>query len=335
MFDLLQRRLIWVGGKGGVGKTTVSASLAVLAASRGQRCLVVSTDPAHSLGDVFARQLDDTPQRLLPNLDAMEIDPDIEVEAHLKRVTEQMRRFAAPEMMKELQRQMQLTRQSPGTQEAALLERIARLINDPDSPYDLIIFDTAPTGHTLRLLTLPEAMAAWTDGLLTHNRKSEELAKVLKHLTPKSGRDVATPFDDPAENALSDLDERTKDIAQTLLKRRRLFMQARRHLEDPKVSGFLFVLTPERLPILETVRAVATLKEVGIPVVATLVNRVIPAEADGDFLRRRREQEASWLERIDLELGHLPRPRLPWLETDVQGVDTLELIAQKLAEAGF
>ena len=144
MFDLLQRRLIWVGGKGGVGKTTVSASLAVLAASRGQRCLVVSTDPAHSLGDVFARQLDDTPQRLLPNLDAMEIDPDIEVEAHLKRVTEQMRRFAAPEMMKELQRQMQLTRQSPGTQEAALLERIARLINDPDSPYDLIIFDTAP-----------------------------------------------------------------------------------------------------------------------------------------------------------------------------------------------
>jgi len=135
MFDLLQRRLVWVGGKGGVGKTTVSAALAILAASRGKRCLVVSTDPAYSLGDVFDRPLDDTPRRLLPNLDAMEIDPDIEEAAHLQRVTEHMRRFAAPQMMKELQRQMQLSRQSPGTQEAALLERIARLITDTDSAY--------------------------------------------------------------------------------------------------------------------------------------------------------------------------------------------------------
>lgn len=335
MFDLLNRRLVWVGGKGGVGKTTVSAALAVLAARRGRRCLIVSTDPAHSLGDVFARQLDDTPRRLLPDLDAMEIDPDIEVEAHLARVTAQMRGFAAPEMMDELKRQMQLTRQSPGAQEAALLERIARLITDPDLGYDLIIFDTAPTGHTLRLLTLPEAMAAWTDGLLTHNRKSEQLGKVLKHLTPKSGRDVNTPFDDPREDALSALDKRTRDIAETLLNRRRLFHQARRQLEDAKQSGFLFVLTPERLPILETARAVNTLQEAGIPVVATLVNRVIPDNADGDFLERRRQQEASYLQRIDDEFGKLPRPRLPWLDTDVQGLEILEYLADRLADEGF
>lgn len=148
MHAVLNRRLLWVGGKGGVGKTTVAASLAVLAASRGKRVLVVSTDPAHSLGDVFDRQLGDTPRRLLPNLDAMEIDPDREVEAHLARVVAQMRRYAAPEMMQELERQMRLTRQSPGTQEAALLERLARLMVDDEAPYDVIIFDTAPTGHT-------------------------------------------------------------------------------------------------------------------------------------------------------------------------------------------
>ncbi|CEA05327.1 arsenical pump-driving ATPase [Pseudomonas saudimassiliensis] len=335
MFDLLNRRLVWVGGKGGVGKTTVSAALAVLAAERGKRCLIVSTDPAHSLGDVFARQLDDKPRRILPDLDAMEIDPDAEVDAHLRRVMQQMEGFAAPEMLGELRRQMQLTRQSPGTQEAALLERIARLINDPDSAYDLIIFDTAPIGHTLRLLSLPEAMAAWTDGLLSHNRKSAELGKVLQHLTPKAGRDIAGPFDDPGEDSLSRLDRRTRDIAQTLLDRRRLFHQARRKLEDPTVSGFLFVMTPERLPILETVRAVATLQEVGIPVVATLVNRVIPEDADGDFLRRRRAQEAVYLQRIDSELQQLPRPRLPWLETDVQGLDILQSLAGRLAALGF
>jgi arsenite-transporting ATPase len=335
MFDLLKRRLVWVGGKGGVGKTTVAAALAVLAAKRGQRCLVVSTDPAHSLGDVFDQPLGDSPRTLLPNLDAMEIDPDAEVEAHLGRITEQMRRFAAPEMMEELKRQMQLTRQSPGTQEAALLERMARLMTDNDSRYDLIIFDTAPTGHTLRLLTLPEAMAAWTDGLLKHNRKSEQLGKVLQHLTPKSGRDLASPFDNPQEDSLSELDVRTRDIADTLIQRQRLFHQARRLLADATQSGFLFVLTPERLPILETVRAVSTLQEAGIPVVAALVNRVIPETADGEFLRKRRSQEASYLSRIDTELGQLPRPRLPWLDTDVQGMAVLRQIALLLEAQGF
>ncbi|MEH6509329.1 ArsA family ATPase [Halopseudomonas aestusnigri] len=326
---------MWVGGKGGVGKTTVAAALAVLAASRGQRCLIVSTDPAHSLGDVFDRPLDDRPKRLLPNLDALEIDPDAEVDAHLQRVIEQMRKLAAPEMLTELTRQMQLTRHSPGTQEAALLERIARLVTAPPDDYDLIIFDTAPTGHTLRLLTLPEAMAAWTDGLLSHNRKSAELGKVLQHLTPRSGRDLNSPFDDPNEDPLSGLDQRTRSVAETLRNRRRLFHQARRQLEDPATSGFLFVLTAERLPILETVRAVESLQQAQIPVAAALVNRVIPDSADGHFLQQRRLQEASYLQRIDGELGHLPRPQLPWLETDVQGIGILQQLATLLEQQGF
>ena len=335
MHAVLKRRLLWVGGKGGVGKTTVAASLAVLAASRGKRVLVVSTDPAHSLGDVFDRHLGDTPRRLLPNLDAMEIDPDREVEAHLARVVAQMRRYAAPEMMQELERQMRLTRQSPGTQEAALLERLARLMVDDEAPYDVIIFDTAPTGHTLRLLTLPEAMAAWTDGLLAHNRKSAELGKVLEHLTPKRGRDVATPFDDPTQDPLEDLDERTRDVASTLIQRRRLFHQARRRIEDKSACSFLFVMTPERLPILETDRAVKALEEVRIPVAGVLINRVIPADADGEFLAARRQQEATYLARIEQHFRHLPRPVLPWLPTDVQGIEVLEQLVAQLEQQGF
>lgn len=335
MMELLDRRLLWVGGKGGVGKTSVAASLALLAGKRGRNVLVVSTDPAHSLGDVFDHSLGDEPRRLAPGLDAMEIDPDAEVEAHLKRVTSQMRRFTVPRMMDEMERQMRLSRQSPGTQEAALLERIARLVAEEGDAYDLIVFDTAPTGHTLRLLSLPEAMAAWTDGLLSHSRKSEELNKVLKHLTPKGGQDVASPFADPANEGESDLDDRARSIAETLKDRRRLFMQARRAVEDADISNFLFVMTPERLPILETVRSVEALKEAGIPVAATLVNRVIPSSADGAFLSRRRDQEAQYLARIDRELAGYPRPRLPLLETDVQGLEVLEDMAGHLEQAGF
>lgn len=335
MDNILNSRLIWVGGKGGVGKTTVSASLGVLAARRNKKVLVVSTDPAHSLGDAFDRSLGDKPRKIMANLDAMEIDPDTEVNRHLDYVLSQMRRYASPDMMPELERQMKLSKVSPGTQEAALLERIARLITDEESGYDLIIFDTAPTGHTLRLLTLPEAMAAWTDGLLQHNRKSAELGGVLKHLQPKSGRDVATPFDDPQEDPLADLDDKSKQIARTLMDRKRLFHQARHRLEDEGVSSFIFVLTPERLPILETRRAVSALTEAGIQVSVAVVNRVIPADADGEFLARRREQEAEYLDDIERHLNKLYTPRLPWLPTDVQGIPVLEDIANRLEKLGF
>ena len=95
------------------------------------------------------------------------------------------------------------------------------------------------------------------------------------------------------------------------------------------------MLTAERLPILETVRAVESLQQAQIPVAAALVNRVIPDSADGHFLQQRRRQEASYLQRIDHDLGHLPRPLLPWLETDVQGIEVLQQLAQLLAEQGF
>ncbi|MCH8551811.1 MAG: ArsA family ATPase [Natronospirillum sp.] len=335
MQDVLNARIVWVGGKGGVGKTTVSSALSVLAARRDKRTLIVSTDPAHSLGDVFDRKLGDHPQRIMPNLDAMEIDPDAEVDRHLDGVLSQMRRYAHADMMPELERQMRMSRQSPGTQEAALLERIARLITTEDERYDLIIFDTAPTGHTLRLLTLPEAMAAWTDGLLQSNKKSAQLGDVLKHLTPKSGRDVPTPFDDPQEDPFADLDDRSQQIARTLTDRKRLFHQARHRLEDEGKSAFVFVLTPERLPILETGRAVAALTEAGLKVSVAVVNRVIPQEADGQFLAQRREQETAYLARIDKELSGLYTPRLPLLPTDVQGLEILEQIADRLEKAGF
>lgn len=335
MLNLFQRKLLWVGGKGGVGKTTTAASLGVLAAQRGLSCLLVSTDPAHSLGDSLGHDLSDDPRQIFPNLHAMEIDPNQEVDAHLDRVLKQMKHFAAPDMLKELERQMQLTRQSPGTQEAALLERISQLITSSESGYDLIIFDTAPTGHTLRLMSLPEAMAAWTDGLLAHNKKSSELGRVLQHLTPKSGRDVATPFDDPEQDQFSELDRKGKEVAEVLVNRRRLFYQAREIISDESKNGFLFVMTPEKLPLLETQRAVETLKQVGIPVAAVLINRVLPETADGNFLKARRQQEALYLEQIDLSFSHLPRPRLPLMETDIQGLDALKHLAQELENAGF
>ena len=333
---LTGQRLLLIGGKGGVGKTTVSSALAVLASQRGQKVLLVSTDPAHSLADAFGRApIGDRIARLTPNLDGLELDPDREVEQHLAKVSAQLKRFTRPEMYAEVERQMRLTRQSPGAQEAAMLERIAQTIELGLSDYDLLIFDTAPTGHTLRLLSLPEAMAAWTQGLLQANQRAKKLGDVLDHLTPKAGRDLDNPLGDPKEHATAGMDERSKAITETLLARQRLLQRTREVLLDHQRTALLFVLTPEKLPILETARAVTSLQQEKLPLAGLVVNRVLPDSADGDFLAKRRAQEQQHLAHIASEFAKLPRYQLPLQATDIQGLEALQRMSALLTEAGF
>ncbi|WP_158143901.1 ArsA family ATPase [Vibrio metschnikovii] len=332
---LNNQRVILVGGKGGVGKTTTSATLALLAAERGRRVLVVSTDPAHSLADAFDRPIGDKITRVAPNLDGLEIDPDEEVVRHLEQVSRQLKRFTRPELYGAVERQIRLTGQSPGAQEAALLECIARTLEHGLQHYDLVIFDTAPTGHTLRLLALPEAMAAWTQGLLKSNQQSDKFAKVLDHLTPNSGKDIDNPLSSPEEHATSGLDERHKAIAEILLNRQRLLQRTRETFLDGSQTAILFVLTPEKLPILETTRAVRSLTDEKLPVAGIVINRILPTHADGEFLALRRQQEKQHLQEIDQQFSHLKRYPIPLQATDIQGADQLMALGMQFTQAGF
>lgn len=332
---LSDKKVLLIGGKGGVGKTTVSSALAVLAARKGKKVLLVSTDPAHSLADVFDKKIGDHKTVMRENLTALEIDPDHEVKEHIDRVSSQMKRFTNPDLFPEIERQMRLTQQSPGAQEAALLERICNVIDEAENDYDLLIFDTAPTGHTLRLLTLPEAMAAWTQGMLRSQKRSQDFDSVLDHLSPKSGKDINNPMADPTENASDGMTDRTKAITEQLLKRQRLFQRTRRLLQDNNYTSILFVLTPERLPIQETARALQSLTAEKLPVGGVIINRILPEQADGSFLAKRRTQEKSYLEDIAKRFNAWPNYSLYLLEEDVQGLAALEAFANNLEQAGF
>lgn len=329
--NLGRQRVLFVGGKGGVGKTTTASALALRLAERGERCLLVSTDPAHSLGDLWDRRIGPREVELAPNLRALEIDPDAEVDAYLESVKRNMRSLVSDHLYPEIDRQMSLARQSPGAVEAAMLDRMAGLMIE-DSGYDRLIFDTAPTGHTLRLLSLPEIMAAWTDGMLRQRERSESWNKALHTLGPKPGAGDDLAFLDPVAERE---DERASRVRSVLLERRRRFYQARRILLDSESSAFILVLNPEKLPILESRKAVDALDTHGIAVMALVVNRVLPAEPLGDFLERRREQEATYREQIELLFPRLPKVNIPLMPRDVVGIDVLRRIGTFLVpEAG-
>lgn len=344
-----RRPILFVGGKGGVGKTTTAAALALrLAEDEGERVLLVSTDPAHSLGDIFDQRIGDRETPIVEPgvgnvggvdaaggvgaLHALEIDPEAETDRYLEGVRDSMRAFVRPALYSEIERQIGLTRQAPGASEAAMMDRVAELMDEGPRRWDRVIFDTAPTGHTLRLLALPELMAAWTDGLLRQRERSDALGRALRGMGGGEGDsspagDELSLIDSP-EDAPSD--PRLRRLKELLLERRRKFSRARRLLLDEASVGFLFVLIPEKLPILETRSALAVLREHRVPIVGLVVNRVLPPGPLGDFLESRRAQEEAYLARIDREFAELPRVRVPLQPRDVEGLKGLRVVGRAL-----
>jgi arsenite-transporting ATPase len=213
-----------------------------------------------------------------------------------------------------------------------MLERVAGLMVSETTDYEVLVFDTAPTGQTLRLLTLPEIMAAWTDGLLRHRERSDRLADTVRRMGGGQRGDDLSHFEqtDEAESG----DPRFRKVREKLLERRRVFQKARRMLLDEGATAFVLVMIPERLPILETRKAVAALEKFGVPIAGLVVNRVLPDGPVGEFLEERREQEREYLRQIDDDFSRVPRIRLPLFPRDVGGLEPLRELARHLFPEG-
>ena len=313
LLNLLERRVVFFGGKGGVGKTTCSAAFALGVSRRSRRVLLVSTDPAHSTEDIFEQRIGAEPRELMPNLSAMELDGDRESARYVDRVKGDIEKMFSPTVVRQARRQIDLAAASPGLADVALLDRMIDLIVANDtarSRYDLIVFDTAPTGHTLQLLRMPETMTTWIQALVKHRKALLE----IDHQTNEQ-REAALQAD-PVLSALQRRHQRLVDL--------------RGFVTDRGRTSFVLVSIPERLAIDETARAAEALRETALDIGGLVVNRVLPDDLPGDFYRERKVQENAYLAEIERRFARLPRVVIRQLPRDVHGLEPLRSIAAQL-----
>jgi arsenite-transporting ATPase len=277
---LLNLKIIMFGGKGGVGKTTCASSSAIWAAEHGRNTLIISTDPAHSLGDSLGINLppgEPTPIPGINNLTALEIDPKKNL-AEYKGLTSvnPMEGMNMPGLMEGIPMMEDLqdltSMNPPGIDEAFALLKVLEII-ETEHDYDLVIFDTAPTGHTLRFLSLPETLSGWIGKLLKMRLKLGSIMGLMKSLFSSS--------------------EKEKDNSLEVLERlKNSIINAREDLTNPLKNSFVVVMIPEEMAISETGRLLNELYKYKIPVSNIIINQLYQAEEElCDFCKARRNMQ--------------------------------------------
>jgi arsenite-transporting ATPase len=302
-------KLVFFGGKGGVGKTTASSAYAYHCREKGDKTLLVSTDPAHSLCDIFERKIGSRITEIKENLYAFEIDPEEESKKYINNIKRNMKDIVSPIIVKEIERQLDAAAVSPGSDESAVFDKLMEIIIDYQKDYDRIIIDTAPTGHTLRLLSLPELLGGWMDKLIEKRKKAMELYE------------MATREDKKMESIIE------KDPVLSKLNDRKGKMEkVREILTNGDLVSFVFVLNPEKLPIEETKKAVTTLEKYNIHIKELIINRILPIRTEGKFWENRKKLEDKYMLEIEDVFSSKKLIKIPLIDEDVK-MDNLKYIS--------
>ncbi|WP_297474944.1 ArsA family ATPase, partial [Thermococcus sp.] len=261
-------RTVFVIGKGGVGKTTTSAALSVALAKRGYKTLIVSLDPAHNLGDVFMEKLSDRPKKLMENLHASELDMEKLIKGYLKHLENNLRNMYRYLTVINLEKYFEVLSYSPGIEEYATLEAIRNILLEGEK-WDVIVFDTPPTGLTLRVLALPGISLIWADKLMEIRRKILDRRRMVAKIQGDQkfvvdGQEFALPKDEEEDPVMKELKKYREEVK---------FVED--VITDPKRTSVIAVMNPEMLPLYETQRAYESLKKFRVPFNMIVVNKVI------------------------------------------------------------
>jgi arsenite-transporting ATPase len=298
-------RIILYSGKGGVGKTSLSAATAVRSAQLGRRTLVVSTDAAHSLADALQVPVGSAPTRVAPNLDALEIDVNRELSTHWGVVQDFITRFMTFQGVNDVVAEELAI--LPGMDELFSLLKVKDYAEK--KAYDVIVIDTAPTGETIRMLAVPEVLNFYLKKVFPIQRT------VLRTVRPVASRMSAMPI--PSDDMLV--------AVQKILKQTEGMGPL---LQDPKQTSIRIVLNPERMVINESQRLYTYLSLFGFPTDAVVANRVLPPEARSEYFDRWFGIQAGHLAQARKSFDPLPMFEARLFDREMVGVKLLERFAQ-------
>ncbi|RPI96740.1 MAG: arsenic-transporting ATPase [Chloroflexi bacterium] len=286
-------QFIFFSGKGGVGKTSMACAHAVRYADEGKRTLIVTTDPASNLADVFEQPIGHQVTSIanVPNLFAMEIDPDQATQEYIDRAMDPIRAAFPAQIVQVMEEQMS----GPCTAEVAAFDRFTDFLDVPaenGTAFDIVIFDTAPTGHTIRLLELPS-----------------EWSQSIDAASAGSGQTCLGP-------------------AAAIQDAKHKYERALSAMRQPEQTSFLFVLHPEAISIKETRRAIDELIKLDIENFSLIINGIIPPEGRRNPLfAARAEMQARYLVQIEFNFPY-PKQRMTLLADEIQGVRKLRQVGK-------
>lgn len=283
-------KVIFVGGKGGVGKSTISSSLACNFSSQGKKTLLISTDPAHNLSDLFQVHFSNTITSLNPNLSVLEIDPLKEARAYTQEIAKNNKAFVGAHSYEMIDRYYKSACENGVTQESALFDRLIYIITEQIHQWDHIIVDTAPTGHTLRLFTLANTLKTWSKSLLKYQQKNIHLQSIL---------------DAPSAN---------HKLLDKLEARYAKYAEFQSMLQNPKFCSIIFVLNPDYLSIEETKRAIESLEHIHIYALA--INKIAPPSSEV-FFKNRYEIQKQYLQKISDYFKGIKKWYISLLDQDI------------------
>lgn len=266
-----------------MGKTTLAAATAVHLARSGKRVLITSTDPAHSLSDVFDRRIGDEGVVIEPNLFALEVDSTARWAQAAGQMEDQAGGRRKGRLARTLGETVRMLGEAPGVDEFMSLELLIEAMNSKE--FDRVVFDTAPTGHTLRLLTLPGMLDGWVGKLLSIRGTFRKIGRAFKKLMPKDARG------------------KQADVGQELADARERIGRARELISDSARTLFALVTIPEAMSVLETERTLHQLSEHDIPVGVVFANQVQPPSDDCAHCRLRHAIHRRELDRLAEVVG--------------------------------
>ena len=292
-------KVVFFGGKGGVGKTTISSAYAVKQAEEGKKVLLISTDPAHSLSDIFQEDIR-SEKKLSNQLTVIEIDVKKELEEYKERVLKLSSELFNPQTMVQLENLLHTLEESPGIEDVVILEVLSKILTKKN--YEIAVVDTAPTGHTLGLLKTVKN----TSNILKEVLKIKNRIKTLKEMAKK---------------------EYNTDALQLIEEREERFNKFSRLIYSESV--FIPILNPEKLAVWETERLVKGLKHIGIVVNLLIINKILPENPNEHFLIKRKEIEKKYLKQIENLFPNLKKLYIPLLDEEIIGYEKLRNFARR------